>query len=342
MATFTAIRNKKQGRAATLGTLKYITRQDKIRHGNALLATGLNCTAATSYTEMMLTKEQNKKDNGRYFYQFVQSFSADEVLAPEQAHEIGMEFAAKQFPDYEVVVATHCDTNNLHNHFLVNSVSYKTGMKLHQCHDDLLVHRQVNDEICMAHGLTVLEPYRKGQQVKGMKPGEYRAAERGESWKFALMNAIDDALRYSTDKQSFIENMEYEGYKVSWSDTRKAITYTCPNGMKCRDYRLHDETYLKDNMEKLFEYRATHGFIPQTPEPPEGWLGQLYPTKPPKKVVAEVVELGKEVESISNTTPPPIPYIHTDSKQRQRENRKKLAQGHQLQSEQEQEFTQTM
>lgn len=109
MATFTAIRNKKQGRATMLGTLKYITRRDKIRHENAWLATGFNCTVATSYVEMMLTKEQYKKDNGRYFYQFVQSFAADEKVTPEQAHEIGLEFAAKQFPNYEVVVATHCD-----------------------------------------------------------------------------------------------------------------------------------------------------------------------------------------------------------------------------------------
>lgn len=342
MATFTAIRNKKQGRAAMLGTLKYITRRDKIRHENTWLATGFNCTVATSYVEMMLTKEQYKKDNGRYFYQFVQSFATDEKVTPEQAHEIGMEFAAKQFPNYEVVVATHCDTDNLHNHFLVNSVSYNSGMKLHQCHDDLLLHRQVNDEICMAHGLTVLEPYSKGQKIKGMKPGEYRAAERGESWKFALMNAIDDALLYSADKQSFIENMEYEGYKVSWSNTRQAITYICPSGKRCRDYRLHDETYLKENMEKLFAHRVAHGFVPQTPEPPEGWLAQIYPTNAPKKLAEEVVALGKEAEGIANTTPPPMPYIHTDSKQRQRENRKKLAQGHQLESEQEQEFTQTM
>ena len=68
--------------------------------------------------------------------------------------------------------------------------------------------------------------------------------------------------------------MNYEGYDVAWSDSRKYITYTCPNGRKCRDNKLHDDTYLKENMEKIFAYRQAVGFVPLTPEPKEGWLTQ--------------------------------------------------------------------
>lgn len=107
---------------------------------------------------MMTTKQQFRKTDGRQFYHFVQSFPAEDGLTPQQVNAIGVEFAQKQFPDFEVVVATHLDTNHLHNHLVVNSVSCKDGKKLHQNAADLQRHRQVNDEICMAHGLQVLEP----------------------------------------------------------------------------------------------------------------------------------------------------------------------------------------
>lgn len=337
MATFTPIRNQKQTKGALLGTMLYIIDRRKTTHEGQSLVSGVNCSAYTAYLEMMTTKQQYRKTDKRQFFQFVQSFPEDTNLTPQAVHQIGLEFAARQFPNYEVLVATHCDTDNLHNHLLVNSVSFKSGKKLHQNHDDLVQHRRVNDDICLAHGQPVLESYQKGQKKKRALAGEYRAAERGGSWKFTLIKAIEDALLYSTDRASFIQNMEYEGYKVQWSDSRKYITYTCPNGMKCRDNKLHDETYLKENLERLFEYRATYGFVPLTPEPPEGWMGQL---EQAGRLAGNLVFLGKNVENTGYVPPSLTPHTWTDNKQKQREAHKKLAQGHKLQSEQEQEYVQ--
>lgn len=339
MATFTPIKNQKQTKGALLGTMLYAINKKKTTHEGQCLVSGFNCSAYTAYLEMMTTKQQYRKTDKQQFFQFVQSFPEDTSLTPQEVHQIGMELAARQFPDYEVLVATHCDTDNLHNHLLVNSVSFKNGKKLHQNHDDLVQHRRVNDEICMAHGQPVLESYHKGQKKQRALAGEYRAAERGESWKFTLIKAIEDALLYSPDRESFIQNMEYEGYKVQWSNTRKYITYTCPNGMKCRDNKLHDDTYLKGNMETLFAYRAEHGFTPLTPEPPEGWLGQVEKADP---LAERLISLGKNVEKMGGVPSPLTPHSWTDSKQKQREVRKKLAQGHKLQSEQEQEMDLTM
>ena len=67
--------------------------------------------------------------------------------------------------------------------------------------------------------------------------------------------AIDEAMRYAVSKNQFIELMEMEGYEVKWKDTHKYITYTCPNGKPCRDIRLHEEKYLKENMEDEFRIR---------------------------------------------------------------------------------------
>ena len=330
MATFVAIRNKKQSRAAMLGTLRYILQEKKISRDGLLYASAQDCTPATSYLEMLTTKRSYGKTDGRQFFHFVQSFSDEDALTPGEVNRIGLEFAARQFPGYEVVVATHCDTGHLHNHFLVNSVNWQTGKKLHQSPETLQEHRRVNDEICLAHDLHVLKPEDKKQKKKRMKPGEYQAALRGESWKFKLIKAIEEALELSLTREDFIANMEYEGYSVCWTDSRKYVTYTTPEGRKCRDRSLHDDTYLKENLEKLFVYRQETGFIPGSQEPPQGWLSEI------TEVASDAVRLGRSLEQLDAAPLIPMTHTLTDSRQRQREKLKKLAQGHKLQSEQEQ------
>ena len=287
--------------------------------------------ARSSYLEMMTTKRRFRKTDGRQFYHFVQSFSAEDHLTPQEVNAIGVEFARKQFPDFEVVVATHMDTGHLHNHLVVNSVSCVDGRKLHQNAADLQRHRQVNDEICIAHGLNVLDPPKKHSRKKQMRPGEYQAGLHGDSWKLDLIQAINEALEYADDRESFIANMEYEGYGVSWLPNRKHITFTCPNGRKCRDSSLHDETFLKENLEALFAYRQTVGFQPATPEPNEGWMGEL---------TNELIHLGKSLENGTDLLPLPALPDWTDSKQRRREAIKKLAMGQKL--SRDQEWQQTM
>ena len=96
-----------------------------------------------------------------------------------------------------------------------------------------------------------------------MSTREYRSAAKGESWKFRLMNTIDQCMRYAATREEFISLMESEGYQVRWTDSRKNITYTTPTGMKCRDDRLHEEKYTKEVMEHEFRIRAAlaHGGI---------------------------------------------------------------------------------
>lgn len=339
MATFTAVKNKNQTVKDLKGTLLYMMDDKKTEYKGNYLNTGVNCFLYTSYLEMLTTKQQYGKTAGRMYYQFVQSFPEDSVLDPNQIHALGLEFAAQQFAGFECVVSTHCNTENVHNHILVNSVSYETGKKLHQNHDDLVQHRIANDAICMKYGDQVLETYDKKKKYQSMKAGEHRAAMRGNSWKMALIDTIEVALLYSTDKESFIENMEYEGYQVNWSDNRKYITYTTPEGRKCRDKSLHDETYLKENLERLFVFRQETGYVPLTPEPPEGWLGEL---RDYEALLGDVITLGKDLEQLDNTPPPRTPIMWTDHKQRQREKLKKMALGHKPSNEPEQGYFMSM
>lgn len=330
MATFTAIRNKKQTTGAMLGVLSYVVQTKKTVLDGVCLVTGSNCVPQSSYLEMMTTKQRFRKTDGRQFYHFVQSFSENDDLTPQEANAIGLELAQKAFPGYEVVIATHIDTNHLHNHLVVNSVSCENGRKLHQNRDTLLAHRKLNDDICMTHGLRVLEEPEKYPKKKRMKPGEYQAGLRADSWKLDLIQAVNEALEYAVDRESFIENMEYEGDEVTWTDNRKHITFTCPNGRKCRDSSLHDETFLKENLEALFTYRQAVGFCPGSVEPDNGWMGDL---------ADGLIQLGKSLECLEDMTPLPTPPTWTDSKQRRREAIKKLAMGQKLSGDQRLEQT---
>ena len=263
MATFTAIKNRGGGRGALGGVLRYVQQEEKTMWEDRRLVSGWNCTAQSVCSEMQLTKERFHKTDGRQYYHFVQSFAETDDLTPQEAHAIALELVQREFPNFEVLVATHIDTDHLHSHLVVNSVSFQDGRKLHQSAADLQTHRMANDEICAAHGLEILPPPQKQVKQKRMSTREYRSAAKGESWKFRLMNTIDQCMRYAASKEEFISLMESEGYQVRWTDSRKNITYTTPTGMKCRDDRLHEEKYTKEVMEHEFRIRAAlaHGGI---------------------------------------------------------------------------------
>ena len=255
MATVTYIKETKQHVSAMKAVMRYCQREDKTTDPKTgrRYVTGLNCNGANSFTEFLATKTAYNKLDGINFYQYVQSFSPNENVTYEQAHAIGLEFAAKAWPGHEVQVTTHCDARHVHTHFVINSVSFETGMKLRQTPTTLRQLRQVSDEICMEHKLTVLPTYKRGGRK--MSNREYRAARKGQSWKLRLMFHIGEAMKTSVNREDFILQLKRRGYEVWWSDERKYITYTCPNGMKCRCNRLHDEKYLKERLEDEFERR---------------------------------------------------------------------------------------
>lgn len=120
---------------------------------------------------------------------------------------------------------------------------------LRQGPDTLRALRQMSDELCMKYGFSVLPREQGKNRTHGMDGREYRSAAKGKSWKFRLIDTIDQCMRYASNKEEFIALMQSDGYGVCWTDSRKSITYTTPQGMKCRDDRLHSERYRKEVME---------------------------------------------------------------------------------------------
>ena len=250
------IKNEKQNPSAMKGSIDYCLQKCKTVDSQTgkRYVSGINCSGLNAYKEFMTTKLANHADNGRYFYQYVQSFSPKDNVDYDKAHKIALEFAQKAWQGHEVLVTTHCDRNHIHTHFIINSVSFETGKKLRQNPNTLKALRKLNDEICTKYDVTPLKPYTKTKE-KRLSDGEYRMAMKGESWKFALMFTIDNAMKRAKTKKEFIDEMKKNGYEVLWTEERKYITYTCPNGMKCRDIKLHQEKYRKEKMELEFELR---------------------------------------------------------------------------------------
>ncbi len=248
------INSKTQTAGGMKKVLAYVTRQEKTQSEDKQYVTSLNCNTATAYEEMLATKNAYHKNSGRMYYHLVQSFPKGDGTPPELAHRIAVELAEKAFGKYECVVATHIDREHIHSHFVFNSVSFEDGRKYHSNGNTVQELMDLSDEICMKYGVSVLD--RQQQKKKDViSDREYRSAVRGESWKFQLMNAVTEVMKQSKSKKQFVFMMKQLGYGVRWEDSQKYITYTCPNGRRCRCAKLHGEKFAKEMMEYEFKIR---------------------------------------------------------------------------------------
>ena len=242
-----------QSRAAMRGVMLYVMQEKKTAWEGAPLVSGINCQPQSVYDDFLNTKLLYHKDGGVMFYHMVQSFPKGAAADPRQAHEAARRLA-EYFEGCEVLVCTHVDREHIHSHCVINSVNFETGKKLHMAKKQLQELMRRNDAICQEMGLPVFEAAR--QQSRGMSGAEYHTALKGQSWKLRLMNTIDECMKYAADRDAFVSLMASEGYAVRWESGRKYITYTTPDGMKCRDNKLHEEKYCKEAMEHEFRIRA--------------------------------------------------------------------------------------
>lgn len=255
MATVNILSNGSHpGGGGLQATLDYCMQDEKTMYEGHKLVYGMNCSEQDPYLDMMTTKKLYGKTGGRMYYHLDQSFSPDEKITPEQAHKIAIEFAEEQFKGYEVLIATHVDAHHIHSHFVVNSVSFENGLKYHSSKDNIRKLREASDSICLKYGFSVVKP-REQKKTTGIGTREYRIACKSSSWKMNLIVAIEAGMRKAKTKDEFLEFMKKRGYEVNWTDTRKYITYTTPNGYRCRDIRLHEDKFLKEAMENEFRIR---------------------------------------------------------------------------------------
>lgn len=206
--------------------------------------------------QMQTTKEIHGQMDGRQYKHYVQSFQPGEVT-PQQAHELGRDWAEKNFPSHEVFIATHNDKDHTHNHFVVNSVNYETGKKIHLDKKDLENFKSQSDEICKEHGLSTIDRNLAKEQgnVRAYDMNEYQTMLKGESWKVNAAKSLQNALEQSQGKgwESFKESMKAQGYQIEQKG-KKHITLTDKDGHKVRADNLaktfSNAGFSRDGIEK--------------------------------------------------------------------------------------------
>lgn len=262
MAIVECIPEKKQTPSAQKGVIDYCMQPSKTLDEGEQLAyvSGINCIPELAQESFLATQNHFGRCAGNVrFYHYVQSFKPEEKLSPQQAHDIGLELA-QSFGNREVIVATHIDRDHLHNHFVVSAYDFETGSKLHNNKFYLADLRKRSDEICQAHGLSTLKEYDPRKKSQRLGPKEYRAAERGNSWKMELRVAIDYCMARSRSKSEFKKEMKKLGYDMIYTPERKYITYILHTEdgreKRVRDIKLNEDKYRKENMDREFRIRA--------------------------------------------------------------------------------------
>ena len=198
---------------AVEGVIKYIKNEDKTE--NCLYVKAYNCTTDNPYADMIDTQEFFGKaghKNAVLAYHLVQSFKDFETTL-EIAHKCGLELAERLFADkYEVVVATHLDHKHLHNHLIINSVSYADGYKYRNNFKDYFVDiRGISDAICIENCLSVIEH----PQRRGMHYAEWLALKEGRpTIRGSIRRDIDEIIKCSYTMEQFWNNLKKRGFVI--------------------------------------------------------------------------------------------------------------------------------
>lgn len=229
-------------------TLRYVENDKKT--DQTMYVSAINCPKQRAYQCMMTTKHRYGKFGGNVAYHGFQSFKTGEVT-PDEAHQIGIETAKRMWKDYEVIVTTHLNTDNIHNHLVVNSVSFKTGRKFENHVSDHYKLREISDLICEECGKSVLPP----SKFKGSSKKEYWAKKNGgTTHRDILRKDIDSIIKNSTTWTRFKQNLKGFGYEIIRDDEYDHISVKA-EGWK-RPVRLDSlgDNYTIDAIERRMEY----------------------------------------------------------------------------------------
>ena len=214
-----------------------------------MFVTAVNCPTPLAYEHMMETKRRYGKLGGNVAYHGFQSFVSGEVM-PEECHRIGIETAKRMWGnDYEIVVTTHLNTDNIHNHIVVNSVSFRNGRKFENHISDHHKLRDISDAVCQEYGKSVLE----NADFYGGNKKEYWIHKSGKLTHRDMLKAdIEECLKYSRRYDDLISRLKGLGYKVERTgEEYQHLTVRAPDWK--RPIRLDSIGYTREVIEQRFD-----------------------------------------------------------------------------------------
>ncbi len=187
---------------------------DDAKTDRKMYVSGINCSKSSACEDMMAIQKKYGFRGTNVAYHGYQSFKPGEVT-PEIAHQIGIETAKRMWGDrYQVVVTTHLNTDSVHNHMVVNSVSFVDGKKFQNHISDHIRLREISDAICKERGLSVL----KGSPFYGSEKNAYWIKQKGGiTHRNILKKDIEECIRYSITYSEFFRQLESKGYIIDYT-----------------------------------------------------------------------------------------------------------------------------
>ena len=216
-----------------------------------LYVSGINCIPDTAFYEMKNVKKQFFKTEGIECFHGIQSFVKDEVT-PEQAHEIGVKLANELWGEkFQVIVSTHLNTDNIHNHFVINSVSFIDGKRFYNTKRDYALMRKTSDRLCKEYGLSVLKQEEK-----------YNKYATSNLYKELMRDSIDYAIASSKDYDEFIQILKDLDYIITDKNNSLSIRRE-PYKRNTRIEKQFGKNYSKENIfKRILETQATFPYSP--------------------------------------------------------------------------------
>ena len=230
---------------ALADVIAYAADEDKTEQ--FFYTTGINCSVEFARDQFNATKIRFGKTGGNVAYHAYQSFREGEVT-PDEAHAIGVQLARELWGDrFQIVVATHVNTKCTHNHIVINSVSFKDGLKFHDCKDTYRQLKEASDRICLERGLSIVE----NPKGKGVNQYVYKMEKAGMPTRYNIARqAIDEAVSLSLNIEEFKYELRKRGYSYRFDPQRKYWTITPPGGRKpIRIHKLGDD-YSRESIER--------------------------------------------------------------------------------------------
>ena len=227
--------------------VSYLTQEEKTEEK---LIGGKDCDPDNIVNDFNMTQELYGKTGGVKYHHIIQSFSPEDNITPEKAHEIGKELAESQFKGFEVFVVTHKDKDHIHNHLVVNSVSFENGLKYNASNKSLWDIKRESNRLCERENLKTLDLDHKAE--KRISSAEKRIMDRGQiPWKDELRQIIDIARERTKDLQSFREFLE-KNFEIETRVTKNSISYKHPDHGKAIRGRSLGDKYNKEELENEF------------------------------------------------------------------------------------------
>ena len=296
MATVKEVRNTIKSHQYISDSIVYILSPEN-RSGTekCFKATFLNCVdngIAGLSDQFYEIRRVFNKDSDILAHHYIQSFSPNEKITPELVHQIGTELAQKMAPGFQVIVSTHVDKDHLHNHILINSVSFETGLKWKGNGATLNAMRSESDKLCRQYGLTTIDRH---SGFRGIDQATQKLAEKGESWKVELCRVLDEAVMMCNTKNEFYAYMKRKGFEITRYTDRHITFQKIGETKKIRANTLAEQ-FGKDYTKERLEIKM--GFY-RVPEP----LENLPTPKPPVPFVSEFEKIERRH---FEDNPPPL------------------------------------